>query len=262
MTKNIIGQDSIPYFPQEKILINTCENMEDAASCFYDFLENKVSKIVNENITQFNKLEIDTLELSGRLILDQNNTVDKNKSYFNIQGKNIDKLLNQKFKSIFKKLPITKVLNKKSTSNPPYHIVNFKYLLDYTKSAENIAEILPSKKSYSGGVIGEVPRFPGCESFNESEARLCFQQKMQEHIRTHFRYPEQAQRRGLSGRVSVIFIISKNGEIENIRTRGPHEILEEDVVRIIKLLPKMTPGKENGEAVKVPFSIPINYRLR
>ena len=111
-------------------------------------------------------------------------------------------------------------------------------------------------------VIEDVPIFPGCEKVSKSERRNCFQQQMNKHIRKNFRYPEIAQEMGIQGRVYVNFIISKDGSITNIRMRGPDKNLEKEAQRIISKLPNMTPGKQRGRAVRVPFSIPITFRLQ
>ncbi len=109
-------------------------------------------------------------------------------------------------------------------------------------------------------VIEDVPIFPGCEK--SGNKKQCFQEMMQKHIRKNFRYPEIAQEMGVQGRVSVVFTIMKDGSIGNIRMRGPDKNLEAEALRIIKRLPKMTPGKQRGRAVKVPFSIPITFKLQ
>ena len=111
-------------------------------------------------------------------------------------------------------------------------------------------------------VIEDVPIFPGCENVSKAERRDCFQDQMNKHIRKNFRYPEIAQEMGIQGRVYVNFIISKDGSITNIRMRGPDKNLEKEAERIISRLPNMTPGKQRGRAVRVPFSIPITFRLQ
>jgi TonB family protein len=108
-------------------------------------------------------------------------------------------------------------------------------------------------------VIEEVPVFPGCE--NVADKRACFNEKLQEHISKNFRYPEIAQEMGIQGRVSVLFTIQKDGSIGNIRMRGPDRNLEAEAQRIISKLPRMLPGKQRGKAVRVPFSIPIMFKL-
>lgn len=109
-------------------------------------------------------------------------------------------------------------------------------------------------------VVDEVPEFPGCE--NEGDKRDCFNTMIQTHISKNFKYPFEAQEKGIQGRVSVLFTISKTGEITGVRTRGPHELLENEAKRIINRLPVMKPGVHKGEAVNVPFSIPIQFKLK
>ena len=109
-------------------------------------------------------------------------------------------------------------------------------------------------------VIEDVPVFPGCEKGSKSEKKACFQIKMEEHVAKHFRYPEVALDLGIQGKVFVVFVIDKEGYISNIRSRGPDKILEKEAERIIKLLPKMIPGKQRGRPVKVPYSVPIVFK--
>ena len=119
---------------------------------------------------------------------------------------------------------------------------------------------VPDEVEVNWVTIEEVPVFPGCE--DEKDKRACFNDMMQKHIRKNFRYPELAQEMGLQGRVSTQFIINKDGSIGTIRKRGPHELLENEAARILSKLPKMTPGMQRGTAVKVPFSIPITFKLQ
>ena len=107
--------------------------------------------------------------------------------------------------------------------------------------------------------IEEVPIFPGCESAEDK--RACFNEMMQKHIRKNFRYPELAQEMGIQGRVNTQFMINNDGTIGAIQKRGPHDVLEKEAVRILSKLPKMTPGKQRGSAVKVSFAIPSTFKL-
>jgi protein TonB len=111
-------------------------------------------------------------------------------------------------------------------------------------------------------IIENVPVFPGCEETTNNEAQKeCFQMKVTEHVRKNFTYPEAALDMGIQGRVYVQFIIDTQGNITNIATRGPHAYLEKEAHRIISKLPLMTPGKQRGRAVKVPYSMPITFKL-
>lgn len=110
-------------------------------------------------------------------------------------------------------------------------------------------------------VIEDIPVFPGCEKGTKKEKRICFQQKMQEHIKKNFKYPPIALEMGVQGKVHVQFVINTNGHVTHIKTRGPDRLLEEEAERIIASLPQMIPGKQRGRTVKVPYSIPVTFRM-
>ena len=109
--------------------------------------------------------------------------------------------------------------------------------------------------------VERLPIYPGCEPYTQ-QLRSCTQRKIQTHINKNFRYPEFAQKTGIQGRVFVQFIIDKDGSIVGIKTRGPHPILEIEAKRIISILPKFIPGYVDGKAVRVPFSMPITFKLQ
>ena len=110
-------------------------------------------------------------------------------------------------------------------------------------------------------IIDEVPMFRSCKNVFKSQRRECFQNKMTKHIYKHFYYPKYAFNRGIQGRVFVQFIIEKDGSISEIKTRGADKSLEKAALKIIKKLPKLIPGKANGKPVRVPYSIPITWKL-
>ncbi|UII80768.1 energy transducer TonB [Flagellimonas sp. CMM7] len=139
-------------------------------------------------------------------------------------------------------------------SNEPDQDTEIANIEDIAVIKDPIDEVIPF------AVIENVPVFPGCE--NESDKRACFQEMMQKHIRRNFKYPENAIDMNLEGRVHLQFTIQKDGSIAELKMRGPHKVLETEAARIISKLPKMTPGKQRGNPVKVPFSIPITFRLQ
>ena len=111
-------------------------------------------------------------------------------------------------------------------------------------------------------IIENVPIFPGCEKAkNNAEKRACFQKKIQEHVVKTFEYPDIAAEMGIQGKVYVQFAIDSKGFITDIRSRGPDPGLEKEARRIVSLLPKMTPGQQRGRAVKVPYSLPVSFKL-
>jgi len=112
-------------------------------------------------------------------------------------------------------------------------------------------------------VIENVPVFPGCESLTSNDERkTCFEKKMQQHIMKEFMYPDVALELGIMGKVYVQFFIDAKGHVNGIRTRGPDKMLEKEAHRIVAALPKMTPGMQRGRPVKVPYSIPVNFKIQ
>lgn len=108
-----------------------------------------------------------------------------------------------------------------------------------------------------------VPSFAGCQ--NETKKLDCFQEKMSKHIKSTQQYPKKAIRKGIMGRVETFFIIDKDGTIKNIKVKQVEgkELLEEEAIRVISLLPKMIiPGKINGIPIKIKYAQPITFKLQ
>ncbi|NNK11738.1 MAG: hypothetical protein HKP08_10370, partial [Flavobacteriaceae bacterium] len=123
---------------------------------------------------------------------------------------------------------------------------------------------LPRPEQFNDSVsatLEQVPVFPGCENLSNSEARSCFNKKMQEHIRDNFRYPRMAQLKNIQGTVYANFMINIDGSVSDIDLIAPHQLLADETIRIIKLLPQITPGRQGGRNVRVPFSFPLSFRL-
>ena len=109
-------------------------------------------------------------------------------------------------------------------------------------------------------VKAQSPVFPGCEN-SEDQAR-CFNEKLQNHILQKLKYPEEAKKLGIQGKVYVMFNVSEDGNITNIKTKGPHKTLEAEARRIIALLPKMQAAKDKeGKAISLPISVPIKFTM-
>ena len=108
--------------------------------------------------------------------------------------------------------------------------------------------------------LSEVPVYPGCENIRNKTR--CLQENIQRHIVRNFKYPKEAKKNKIQGRVFVQFIVGTGGYVDIIKTRGPDDLLEKEAQRIISLLPKFKPGILNGKTVRVPFSMPIIFRLQ
>lgn len=100
-------------------------------------------------------------------------------------------------------------------------------------------------------IVEQMPEFPG-----GNEALL-------KYLATSVKYPVIAQENGIQGRVFVSFVIDKNGEVTNVRVARPFDPnLDKEAVRVVQSMPKWTPGKQRGKAVKVSYNVPINFVLQ
>ncbi len=112
-------------------------------------------------------------------------------------------------------------------------------------------------------LIEHVPVFPGCEKYETQEERKeCFNQMVQKHIIKNFKYPQAALEMKVSGKVFIQFEINTQGNVSNIKKRGPDRLLEEEAVRIIACLPQVKPGVQRGKPTKVRYAIPINFAIQ
>lgn len=98
--------------------------------------------------------------------------------------------------------------------------------------------------------VDEMPQFPGGMA------------GLMQYLSTNVRYPEDAKESGAQGRVIVSFIVEKDGSISNARVTKPtYSSLDDEALRVVSNMPKWTPGKQNGEAVRVRYSIPVSFRM-
>lgn len=99
--------------------------------------------------------------------------------------------------------------------------------------------------------VEQMPTFPGGEA------------ALYKFLNDNINYPTAAAEEGVSGRVVVRFVVTKTGAVDQVTiARGKHPALDKEAIRVIKLLPKFIPGKQNGENVNVWFTLPVNFRLQ
>lgn len=96
----------------------------------------------------------------------------------------------------------------------------------------------------------QMPDFPG--GVNE----------LFKFINSNLNYPETARRNGVEGKVILRFVVSKTGQVQNVDVvKSVDRDLDNEAVRVVKMLPKFIPGKKNGENVPVWFTVPIAFKL-
>jgi len=99
-------------------------------------------------------------------------------------------------------------------------------------------------------VVENMPIFPGGDL------------GLMKYIQKHVKYPAIAKEYNITGKVYVSFIVDKSGSVTNVKiVRGVDKNLDAEAVRVVKSLPKYKPGKQRGKAVRVMFTIPINFTL-
>ena len=111
--------------------------------------------------------------------------------------------------------------------------------------------------------VDEMPRFKDCVDTAKEDAIACFNQQLNSHIKKNFAYPEQAAAENIQGRVAIQFIIDTEGNVTNVKAKGPQyaELLEEEAIRIIQALPQFVPATLNGKRVNVKYGLPITFKL-
>lgn len=113
-------------------------------------------------------------------------------------------------------------------------------------------------------VVEQIPIFPGCEDIrSKDEQKECMSRKIDEHVRKEFN-TRISEELGLTGmnRIFVVFKINEKGNVVDIRSRGPNKRLEDEAARVVRMLPKMIPGRQRDRPVAVEYSLPIMYEIR
>lgn len=107
----------------------------------------------------------------------------------------------------------------------------------------------PDDKVYD--VVEQMPTFPG------GPAALL------QYLNNNIRYPKVAEANGIQGRVTVQFVVEKDGSISGVRTmKSVEPSLDREAERLVKSMPKWNPGKQNGSAVRVYYFVPVVFRLQ
>lgn len=114
----------------------------------------------------------------------------------------------------------------------------------------HLPDVVPVDPSEVYVIVDEMPEFPGGNI------------ECQRWIARQVRYPVEAQKRGIVGRVYVGFVINKTGQIVNVKVlKSAHPLLDAEAIRVIEGMPAWKPGKNKGECVDVSYTFPINFRL-
>ena len=100
-------------------------------------------------------------------------------------------------------------------------------------------------------VVEQMPSFPGGDN------------ALRDYLSKNLKYPAEAEEKGIHGRVVCQFVVERDGSISGVKVvRGVDPDLDREAVRVIKFMPKFHPGYQNGKAVRVSFTMPVNFLLQ
>lgn len=112
----------------------------------------------------------------------------------------------------------------------------------------NMPQPVNSTRVYD--VVEQMPSFPGGIS------------GLRTYLNQNVRYPAEAQENCVQGRVVVSFVVEKDGHISDVTVlRSVDPSLDKEAVRVIRNMPRWTPGKQGGEPVRVRYNVPVSFRL-
>ena len=123
------------------------------------------------------------------------------------------------------------------------------------KAKEDIAAPEPPKhvveETKIFTVVEQMPMYPGGDG------------ALMGYLRDNIHYPTVAAENGVQGRVVVGFVVERDGSITDVKIlRGVDPSLDREAMRVVKSMPKWTPGKQNGSAVRVKYQVPVSFRLQ
>lgn len=108
----------------------------------------------------------------------------------------------------------------------------------------------PVKEEQIFVAVEQQPEFPGGTA------------ALMKWLGNNVRYPQMALENGISGRVIVKFVVEKDGSVSGVTlVRGVDKDLDREAIRVVKSMPKWQPGKNNGQAVRCYFNLPVNFKL-
>ena len=118
-----------------------------------------------------------------------------------------------------------------------------------TASAQKTVVSQSNQSVYNA--VDQMPEFPGGMP------------AMMEFLQTNIKYPKDAIKQNVGGRVMVMFVVETDGSLSNVRVaRKVFPSLDAEAVRVVKAMPKWKPGKEKGRAVRVNFTMPVVFSIK
>jgi|GEM_PF-1904510 len=138
------------------------------------------------------------------------------------------------------------------------------YSQEKTISLSELDSITSKNNSKSFGIIENAPTYKGCNrKISSYEKKNCMSQKISELFHDNFNtelHPESDLNPGMK-HIDVIFKIDTDGNVIDIDAKAKDEYLENEAIRVAKLIPQMTPGMQRGKPVVVPYTLPLTVNV-
>ncbi|MBR3522827.1 MAG: energy transducer TonB [Prevotella sp.] len=100
-------------------------------------------------------------------------------------------------------------------------------------------------------VVEQMPSYPGGNG------------ALMQYLSSHIKYPVIAEENGIQGRVICTFVVERDGSITDVRiAKSVDPSLDKEAMRVVSSMPKWIPGKQNGSAVRVKYTLPVTFRLQ
>ncbi|WP_296380631.1 M56 family metallopeptidase [Winogradskyella sp.] len=136
-----------------------------------------------------------------------------------------------------------------------------RFIIDSYKSPNSDQKVIESIE-VPFSIIDEVPTLVECKDLTTNKERKnCMNQFVNRHVNKNFNTSIADSLNPGRKRIFVAFKIDTEGKIKDIKARGPNVELEEEAIRVIKTLPQFIPGRQKGELVTVPYSLPIVFQV-
>jgi len=125
----------------------------------------------------------------------------------------------------------------------------------------------PKEEVFFGGIKETMPLFANCnlETYNASEKKQCSDEALLNYLDEHIKFPKinkEDRKRNRKSLVIVGFIVEKNGKVTHPKVvRGTLNGSERIILKVIKNMPKWTPGTQAGKPVAVQYNLPLSYRF-
>ena len=83
------------------------------------------------------------------------------------------------------------------------------------------------------------------------------------YISERLKYPEEAKKQRIEGKVFVTFVIDTIGRVTDVRVmRGVHPLLDAEAIRVVEALPRWKPARQRGKKVRIAYTIPVEFRMK